>query len=324
MSTNRPVRRTPVGGAVAARSELAMATACALLGASVASAADVRLNAPACATPGSIIEVELVVDPEGASGVGLQALLRFDASVLRMISFEAGDAPYVVSIWSSHDPTDASVDVAVGFDPTQGQSQSGVAVAKRMRFEVLPTAATCSTAGLVGFREDPPFKTMLTTMGGMPVDPDLVQLGALTVSPPPTLADAADITIAPSPKMDCVVPALAAPPASAACGPAPTVTWMRSDGATTLTAPMCRLNSPISVTWTATDSCGRAVSTVQQITVPGLAGDLNSDGMVDAYDLAVVLGAWGSASGVGDLNGDLTVDGTDLSVLLGRWTDSVP
>lgn len=50
----------------------------------------------------------------------------------------------------------------------------------------------------------------------------------------------------------------------------------------------------------------------------GPAGDLNGDGLVDAADLAILLGAWGG-SGLGDLNNDGTVDASDLAILLGAW-----
>jgi hypothetical protein len=46
--------------------------------------------------------------------------------------------------------------------------------------------------------------------------------------------------------------------------------------------------------------------------------DLNHDGTVDAADLAVLLGAWGS-TGASDLNTDGTVNAADLAVLLGAW-----
>jgi hypothetical protein len=47
-------------------------------------------------------------------------------------------------------------------------------------------------------------------------------------------------------------------------------------------------------------------------------GDLNGDGAVDAADLAILLGAWGT-SGPGDLDGDGVVDAADLAILLGAW-----
>ncbi|MDZ4756359.1 MAG: alpha-amylase family glycosyl hydrolase [Phycisphaerae bacterium] len=51
---------------------------------------------------------------------------------------------------------------------------------------------------------------------------------------------------------------------------------------------------------------------------PCIAPDLTCDGLVDAADLSVLLGAWGS-DGPGDLNDDGTVGAADLSVLLGSW-----
>ena len=46
--------------------------------------------------------------------------------------------------------------------------------------------------------------------------------------------------------------------------------------------------------------------------------DLNRDGRVDAADLSILLGAWGT-SGASDLNGDGTVDAADLAALLAAW-----
>jgi len=50
----------------------------------------------------------------------------------------------------------------------------------------------------------------------------------------------------------------------------------------------------------------------------GPLGDLNGDGQVDAADLAIVLGAWGTP--IADLNSDGTTDGADIGILLGNWT----
>jgi len=46
--------------------------------------------------------------------------------------------------------------------------------------------------------------------------------------------------------------------------------------------------------------------------------DLNSDGVVDSGDLAILLAGWGG-SGPADLNGDGLVDSTDLAILLAAW-----
>jgi hypothetical protein len=54
---------------------------------------------------------------------------------------------------------------------------------------------------------------------------------------------------------------------------------------------------------------------------PGLVGDLDGNGVVDAADLSILLGAWGTkGASVADLDGNGIVDAADLSVLLGAWS----
>lgn len=55
----------------------------------------------------------------------------------------------------------------------------------------------------------------------------------------------------------------------------------------------------------------------------GATGDLDGDGLVGVADLAVLLGAWGPATGdceAGDLTGDALVGPSDLSLLLANWS----
>jgi len=47
-------------------------------------------------------------------------------------------------------------------------------------------------------------------------------------------------------------------------------------------------------------------------------GDLNGDNVVNAADLAVLLGAWGGG-GAADIDGNGTVNAGDLAILLGAW-----
>lgn len=47
--------------------------------------------------------------------------------------------------------------------------------------------------------------------------------------------------------------------------------------------------------------------------------DLNGDGVVDAADLAILLGSWGPVFSAADLDDDLDVDAADLGILLGAW-----
>ena len=48
--------------------------------------------------------------------------------------------------------------------------------------------------------------------------------------------------------------------------------------------------------------------------------DLNGDGKINAADLAILLGSWGSA-GPGDLDGSGAVGAPDIAILLGAWGD---
>ncbi len=52
--------------------------------------------------------------------------------------------------------------------------------------------------------------------------------------------------------------------------------------------------------------------------------DISGDGTVDASDLGVLLGAWGSSESTSDLNEDGLVDASDLAELLGAWGWNCP
>ncbi|MDZ4752875.1 MAG: hypothetical protein SGJ11_00075 [Phycisphaerae bacterium] len=53
------------------------------------------------------------------------------------------------------------------------------------------------------------------------------------------------------------------------------------------------------------------------------ATDLNNDGVTDAPDLAILLGAWGG-TGLADFDENGVIDATDLAVLLGAWGPCAP
>ena len=60
---------------------------------------------------------------------------------------------------------------------------------------------------------------------------------------------------------------------------------------------------------------------------PACAADLNDDGVVDAQDLAIMLGAWGTTGPVGtggDVDWDGDSDAEDLAILLGAWGNCEP
>jgi len=62
---------------------------------------------------------------------------------------------------------------------------------------------------------------------------------------------------------------------------------------------------------------------VQSLGVPnGCSADITGDGVVDAADLAMLLGAWGSTAdpcSLVDLDHDGTIDAKDVAIVLGQW-----
>ena len=65
------------------------------------------------------------------------------------------------------------------------------------------------------------------------------------------------------------------------------------------------------------------VATSSGVTRTPCLGDVDRNGVVDAVDLAFLLGAWGSYGSdlPEDINGDFIVDAVDLAFLLGAWGD---
>ncbi|MFO0826705.1 MAG: lectin-like protein [Phycisphaerales bacterium] len=56
------------------------------------------------------------------------------------------------------------------------------------------------------------------------------------------------------------------------------------------------------------------------LTCEACVGDINGDGIVNASDLGIFLGAWGAGAGSpADLDGNGIVNATDLGILLGAW-----
>jgi hypothetical protein len=49
-------------------------------------------------------------------------------------------------------------------------------------------------------------------------------------------------------------------------------------------------------------------------------GDVNGDDLVNAFDLALLIGAWGTTDASADLDGNGDVDASDLAILLGGWS----
>ena len=55
------------------------------------------------------------------------------------------------------------------------------------------------------------------------------------------------------------------------------------------------------------------------IVIADCTGDLNADGIVNAADLGIVIGTWGTPGGQGDVNGDGIVNAADLGIVIGVW-----
>ena len=83
--------------------------------------------------------------------------------------------------------------------------------------------------------------------------------------------------------------------------------------------PICGTTYYISIGAYGSTTTGAGTFTIQQNGACGNPADLNGDGVVNAADLATLLGAWGT-SGPGDLNGDGIVGSADLTALLAAWS----
>lgn len=67
-------------------------------------------------------------------------------------------------------------------------------------------------------------------------------------------------------------------------------------------------------------AANKPILQVDYVPPPNRPGDLNSNGVVNGLDLAILLSQWGQgASSPADLTGDGVVNGGDLAVLLGDW-----
>lgn len=67
--------------------------------------------------------------------------------------------------------------------------------------------------------------------------------------------------------------------------------------------------------------CGTIVQpAIEANTCQSCSPDLNSDGVVNAADLAILLGAWGQSSVPEDISGDGVVNASDLAQMLGFWS----
>jgi len=74
------------------------------------------------------------------------------------------------------------------------------------------------------------------------------------------------------------------------------------------------------VTTTVVNLAGASFRWIDLYTPPSnCPGDINIDGSVDASDIALLLGAWGTADQASDIDGDGVVAASDLATLLSAW-----
>jgi subtilisin family serine protease len=79
-------------------------------------------------------------------------------------------------------------------------------------------------------------------------------------------------------------------------------------------------NGSVQLSATATDTSGNKTTTTITITVANSKNaDVNKDGVINIYDLSLVIGHWNSGFAPADVNHDGVVNIYDLSLIIGNW-----
>ena len=270
----------------------------------------------ACLQPGEVFTVDVALGTLPTAVVGAQALLRYDNAKLQLLGQQAGDPAWSDLIYFAQNSSLGTIDLAVGMQ--SGSTTHGVI--RKLVFRALSSATSCTASGLVAFRDVPGIPTRCTTSGGAAIVPTLANLGSISIADPPSIIVPADVTtnMLRGQGMACLE--LTPATGTDACGGSASISFVRSDGATSLGAPFA-VNTSHTITWTATDGCGRTTSAVQNIRADSHIADFNADGRVDGFDLAFLLAGWGAVAPCEavDLDGDGMVNGGDLALLLARW-----
>lgn len=211
------------------------------------------------------VSVELLGDGVNEI-VGGQFFLEYDDGVLAFVSADPGGAPFDIEVYACSPlsaaignctPTSGLIDYAVGVTGG-GPGTAGDATMAVLTFQAL--AEVCDVADLVTFRpHNPP--TRITDADGSPIEPDLVDLDAITIDGTPPV-----LTLPPNVVVECDQSTDPADTGTATatdnCDPAPVVTY--SD---VITPGTCAAEYTITRTWTATDACGNQASADQTISV---------------------------------------------------------
>ncbi len=277
------------------------------------------LTSDSCNEPGGTLTVEITVSDldAGQEVVGGQYFLEFNTSVLTYAGITA----------NPDFPTEILLDTSVPgvIDYSNHIVMGGSAIVEptwmaRIDFTVVSGPDLCDTADLVEFRwHDPP--TRLSDPYGESIELASLDLGVITIDGgAPVLtcpddihvsADAGECTANPDPGFAT---------ATDTCDPSPVITWVRSDGETSLTDLYDSADSPITITWTATDACGNFSDCVQTITVDAvnelvvtveLSPNIDTGGVLpDVLSRCITFELWDCTGGYGPFEEKAVVDFT--------------
>ena len=223
--------------------------------------------------PGEVITVVLRIRNLAVAGIeasGFQAFIEFDDTVLTWAGGGYTTEPFgqvLVELGALGN----QINLAAGIDAFGGQEPTSAdAVLARLKFRTDDTIGEfCDLADLVRFR--PGEEQLIARADGQPTVPTLTALAPLSLDGiDPEFPDPPQDLTVPSDAGTCaaVLPVVA-PVAVDGCTAAPRITIQRDDGVP-LDAPFSSFNSPITLTYTATDLAGNRTTTTQRIVVDPL------------------------------------------------------
>jgi hypothetical protein len=216
-----------------------------------------------CAAIGDLLTFDVVVNNPPLTLVAGQFAINYDKTVLEYVSVEGGDSP-ITSIPLAL--PNAQAGKLFWVSSVQGGGTGTTATTRVARVTFRAIANDCDGSTQISF--DPGFAPILTANGNgtgasLPTtDPAPVTIdtiGPVISNVPANLSVAADAGAGCS-----AVREIGTPTVFDSCSTA-TLSWSRSDGATSLSAPWpCGTTV---VTWTATDVCNRTSTATTSVTV---------------------------------------------------------
>ncbi|MFZ9915785.1 MAG: MopE-related protein, partial [Phycisphaerales bacterium] len=132
-------------------------------------------------TPGETIVVTVSRSASNVPTAGLQLAIDYDESRLLFVSAQPSEgSAFGSEISESHDAVAGTLLLAFGIAPDQTESATAGALVD-MSFVVLPGPSDCAATGLISFATVNGFQTRFTTDEGVPVDPILTALAAVSI-----------------------------------------------------------------------------------------------------------------------------------------------